>query len=77
MTVGKNDNRKKCFFPLIVFGGSEDPIVYVYSPLPPPRGQPTAKCHPRWQPILGQQSTVGWADCWIQTQDCSFPVRKE
>ncbi len=39
-----------------------------------PRGQPTVKCHPRWQPIAGQQSTVGWGDCWIRTQDCSFTI---
>ncbi len=38
------------FFSLIVFGGTEVPIVYIF-PLPPLRGQPTAKCHPRWQPI--------------------------
>ncbi len=38
----------KFSFPLIVFGGTG-----IYSPLPHPRGQPTAKCHPRWQPVLG------------------------
>ncbi len=25
----------------------------IYSPLPLLRGQPSAKCHPKWQPILG------------------------
>jgi hypothetical protein len=34
----------KFFFSLIVFGGTEVPIVYIF-PLPPIRGQPTAKCH--------------------------------
>ncbi len=40
-----------CFF-LIVFGGTEVPIILNF-PLPPRRGQPTVKCHPRWQPISG------------------------
>ncbi len=46
----------------------------LYFPLPPLRGQPTTKCHPIWQPISGQQSIVGWGDCWIRTQDCSFTI---
>ncbi len=40
------------FFFLIVFGGTEVPII-LHFPLPPLRGQPTVKCHPRWQPISG------------------------
>ncbi len=27
--------------------------IILHSPLPPLRGQPTVKCHPRWQPISG------------------------
>ncbi len=46
----------------------------LHFPLPSLRGQPTAKCQPRWQPISGKQSTVGWGDCWIRTQDCSFTI---
>ncbi len=68
--------RGKLFFSLIVFGGTEVPII-LHFPLPPLRGQPTVKCHPRWQPISGLpsvQSTVGWGDCWIRTQDCSFTI---
>jgi hypothetical protein len=65
--------RLMIFFSLIVFGGTEVPIVYIF-PLPPLRGQPATKSHPRWQPISGQQSTVGWGDCWIRTQDCSFTI---
>jgi hypothetical protein len=37
----------------IVFAGTEVSPYWLYSPLPPLRGQPTGKCHPRWQPILG------------------------
>ncbi len=40
------------FFSLIVYGGTEVPII-VHFPLPPLRGQPTVKCHPRWQLISG------------------------
>jgi hypothetical protein len=40
------------FFFLIVFGGTEVPIIFNF-PLPPLRGQPTVKSHPRWQPISG------------------------
>jgi hypothetical protein len=54
------------FFFLNCFWWNRSPYCY-YFPLPPLRGQPTAKCHPRWQPISGQQSTVGWGDCWIRT----------
>jgi hypothetical protein len=61
------------FFLLNCFWWNRSPYC-LYFPLPPLRGQPTAKCHPRWQPISGQQSIVGWGDCWIQTQDCSFTI---
>ncbi len=41
-----------CFFSLVVFVGPEVPF-YIYSPLPPLRGQPTVEYHPGWQPIQG------------------------
>ncbi len=61
------------FFSFIVFGGTEVPIVYILL------------CHPsedslQWitildgTPSLDWQSTVGWVDCWIWTQDCSFTI---
>jgi hypothetical protein len=40
------------FFFLNYFWWNISPYC-IYSPLPPLRGQPSAKCHPRWQPILG------------------------
>jgi hypothetical protein len=40
------------FFFLVVFGGREV-LIILHFPLPPLRGQPTVKCHPRWQPISG------------------------
>jgi hypothetical protein len=52
------------FFSLIVFG-----VFFLKTHLPPLRGQHTAKCHPRSK---DWQSTVGWGDCWIWTQDCSL-----
>ncbi len=42
----------ECFFFLNYFWWNISPYC-IYSPLPPLRGQPSAKCHPRWQPILG------------------------
>ncbi len=64
-------SRIKIVFSWIVFGGSP---YCLYFPLLPLRAHPTVKCHPRWQTISGQQSTVGWGDCWIQTQDCSVTI---
>ncbi len=49
------------FFFLNNFWWNRSPYC-LYFPLPSLRGQPTAKCNPRWQPISGQQSTVGWGD---------------
>jgi hypothetical protein len=48
----QDEDRKIFFFFLIVFGGTEVPII-LHFPLLPLRGQPTVKCHPRWQPISG------------------------
>ncbi len=64
---------KEHFF-LNCFWWNRSPYCFLYFPLPPLRGQPTANCHPRWKPISGQPSTVGWGDCWIWTQDCSFTI---
>ncbi len=40
------------FFLLNCFWRNRSPNC-LNSPLPPLRGQPTGKCHPRWQPIEG------------------------
>jgi hypothetical protein len=40
------------FFFLKCFWWKRSPCC-LFSPLPPLRGQPTGKCHPRWQPIYG------------------------
>jgi hypothetical protein len=40
-------NTYSFFF--VVFGGPK--ALLFHSPLPPLRGQPTVKYHPRWQPI--------------------------
>jgi hypothetical protein len=71
MITGKN-----VFFPLIVFGGSEVPIVYILL-CHPPEDSLQGSAIPDGSPSKDWQSTVGWEDCWIQTQDCNFPVRKE
>jgi hypothetical protein len=65
--MGKN------FFSLIVFSGTEVPIVYILL------------CRPSEDSLQGNaiqdgsrskdwQSTVGWGDSWIRTQDCSFTI---
>ncbi len=47
----------KEIFPLI-FG-----LFVFFVSLPPLRGQPTALCHPRWQPTLGSAKfAVGWVE---------------
>jgi hypothetical protein len=47
--------------------------LFLFSSVTPQR---TAymKVHPRWQPVLGLAVHVGWGDCWIRTQDCSFTI---
>ncbi len=48
----------------------------LYSPMPPLRGQPTVQWSaiPDGSPSKDWQSTVGWGDYWIWTQDCSFTI---
>ncbi len=41
------------FFFLIVFSGTEVPFIYILLCRPSEDSPPTAKCHPRWQPISG------------------------
>jgi hypothetical protein len=52
MSVGMEMEPKQLSFLLflIVFGGTEVPIVYILLCQTLSR-QPTTKCHPRWQPI--------------------------
>ncbi len=51
MSVYQRPDEIIFFFPNC-FGWNRSPYC-LYSPLPPLSGQPTGKCHPRWQPIKG------------------------
>jgi hypothetical protein len=62
--VSINKERGIAFFSFIVFGGTEVPIVYILLS----QGLPDGSSSKDWQ------STVGWGDCWIRTQDCSFTI---
>jgi hypothetical protein len=46
------------------------PAVYVG----PHRGQPSTKCHPRWQPTRRLAVSCGLGRCWIRTRDCRTTV---
>jgi hypothetical protein len=55
---------KNWFFSLIVFGRTKVAIVFYILLCLPSDGSASQD----WQ------STVGWGDCWIRTQDCSFTI---
>jgi hypothetical protein len=61
------------FFSLIVFGGTKVPIVFI---LLCRRSEDSLQgsAMPDGSPSKDWQSTVGWGDCWIRTQDCSFTI---
>jgi hypothetical protein len=49
------------FFIPYVFGEPAVHFFIIFSSVAPHRGQPAAKCHPRWQPTKEDwQSAVGW-----------------
>jgi hypothetical protein len=52
------------FFSLIVFGGIEEPIVYILL-CHPSEDSLQESAIPDGSPSQDWQSTVGWGDCWI------------
>jgi hypothetical protein len=50
--IGHQTVEEETFFSLNCLWWNRSPFRF-YFPLPPLRGQPTAKCHPRWQPVEG------------------------
>ncbi len=54
------------FFSLYVFWRTSGPFFTILSSVAPHRGQPTAKCHPRWQPTRRWASAVGWGDAGFE-----------
>ncbi len=65
--------RAQFFFSLIVFGGTEIPIVYSLL-CRPSEDSLQRSTIPDGSPSKDWQSTVGCGDCWIRTKDCSFTI---
>ncbi len=49
-------------------------IFIIFSAAAPIRGQPAAKCHPRWQPTRRLAVSCGLGRRQIQTRDCRTTV---
>ncbi len=71
--VNRSSKESILFFSLIVFGGTEVPIVYILLCCPS-EDSLQQSAFPDGSPSKDWQSTVGWGDCWIRTQDCSFTI---
>jgi hypothetical protein len=62
------------FFSLYVFWRTSGPFFTIFSSLAPHRGQPAAKCHPRWQPARRWAISCGLGRHRIRTRDCRTTV---
>ncbi len=63
------------FFSLYVFWRTSGYLIVIFfSSVTPHRGQPAAKCHPRWQPITRLAVSCGLGRRRIQTQDLRTTV---
>ncbi len=49
-------------------------IFVIFSSVATHRGQPVAKCHPRWQPTRRSPVSCGLGRRWIRTRDCRTTV---
>jgi hypothetical protein len=54
--------------------GTSGSFFIIFSSVAPHRGQPSAKCHPRWQPTRGLAVSCGLGRRWIWTLDCRTTV---
>ncbi len=70
--VGFPDSHQSFFF-LIVFNGTKVLIVYILL-CRPSEDSLLLSAIPVGSPSKDWQSSVGWGDCWIQTQDCIFTI---
>ncbi len=50
-------------------------FLIIFSSVAPHKGQPAAKCHPRWQPTRRLAVSCGLGRHQIRTQDCRTTVR--
>jgi hypothetical protein len=60
------------FFSLYVFG-----FFVIFSSVALHRGQPAAKCHPRWQPSRRLAVCCGLGRRWIRTRDCRTTIWRD
>ncbi len=64
------------FFFCLCFWRTSGSLFIIFSSVAPHKGQPAAKCHPRWQPTGRWAVSCGLGRRWIQTQDCRTTVRR-
>jgi hypothetical protein len=62
------------FFFLYMFLANQRFIFVIFSYVAPNRGQPAAKCHPRWQPTRRLAVSCGQGKRHIWTRDCRTTV---
>jgi hypothetical protein len=58
------------FFFFICFWRTRGSFCVIFSTFVPHRGQPAAKCHPRWQPTRRLAVSCGLGRRRARTQDC-------
>ncbi len=74
-------NLHFCFFIcvyiffFICFWQTNGSFLIIFSFVAPHRGQPAAKCHPRWQPTRRLAVSCGQGRRRIRTRDCRKTVR--
>ncbi len=73
MSAKTRNQDRNTFFSLIVFAGTQGPIVNI---LLCRRSEDSLQgsAIPDGSPSKDWQSTVGWGDGWIRTHDCSFTI---
>ncbi len=62
------------FFFLCMFLANQRFIFLIFTSVAPHRGQPAAKCHPRWQPTRRLAVSCGLGRHRIRTRDCRTTV---
>ncbi len=62
------------FFFFYMFLANQRFIFVIFSSVAAHRGQPAAKCHPRWQPTRRSAVSCGLGRRWILTRDCRTTV---
>jgi hypothetical protein len=64
----------RIFFFFIFFLQTSCSFFIIFSSVVPHRGQPAAKCHPRWQPTSRFAVNCGLGRHRIRTRDCRTTV---